>query len=494
MSRASPTYYWHDYETWGTDPRSDRPAQFGGIRTDLELNVVGEPLLLYCKPANDCLPQPDACLVTGITPQRALDLGVCEAEFIALIHEQLAQPATCGVGYNSLRFDDEVTRFALYRNFFDPYAREWQNGNSRWDIIDVVRLTRALRPEGVAWPMREDGSPSFRLEELTAANGIEHAEAHDALADVHATIAVTKLVRARQPRLYAYAAANRDKVSVSRLLDLPRQPLLLHVSRRIPARLGCISPVVALAAHPRNRNSVIVFDLRHDPEPLLDLEPEAVRERLYTAASDLEEGEERVGLKEVHLNKCPVLAPVRTLTGERAQEWGIDLAQADARRRRLLAAAGLRQKLEQVFAANPFPPAADPDQGLYDGFFSDADRQRIDLVRRSAPERLASLGSAFDDPRLPELLLRYRARNWPDSLTAQERAEWERYRLAKLSGVVSGASSITLAEYRARIKELAADPSRTADELQLLEELQTYAQQLVPGAARGENGTQRREG
>ncbi|MGH8474260.1 MAG: exonuclease domain-containing protein, partial [Methylococcales bacterium] len=129
----TPTLYWHDYETFGTDPAWDRPAQFAGLRTGEDLEIIAEPLVLYCKPADDMLPNPEACLITGITPQLASRKGLPEADFIAAIHEQLAQPATCGAGYNSLRFDDEVTRNCLYRNFYDPYAREWQHGNSRWD-------------------------------------------------------------------------------------------------------------------------------------------------------------------------------------------------------------------------------------------------------------------------------------------------------------------------------------------------------------------------
>jgi len=193
------TLYWHDYETFGADPSRDRPVQFAGLRTDLDLNRIGEPLVLYARPANDFLPQPQACLVTGISPQLALERGVPECEFIERILQELARPGTCGAGYNSLRFDDEVTRYTLYRNFHDPYAREWQHGNSRWDIIDLVRTACALRPEGIEWPLREDGLPSFRLEDLTGANGISHGAAHDALADVEATIALARLVRQRQP-------------------------------------------------------------------------------------------------------------------------------------------------------------------------------------------------------------------------------------------------------------------------------------------------------
>ena len=169
------SFYWHDYETFGADPAWDRPVQFAGLRTDADLNVIGDPLVLYARPADDFLPHPMACLITGITPQLALEKGVAECEFIARIHAELAQPGTCAVGYNSLRFDDEITRHTLYRNFFDPYAREWQNGNSRWDIIDLLRTAWALRPEGIEWPRREDGHVSFKLEQLTAANGIAHS-------------------------------------------------------------------------------------------------------------------------------------------------------------------------------------------------------------------------------------------------------------------------------------------------------------------------------
>ncbi|MCP4042374.1 MAG: exodeoxyribonuclease I, partial [Gammaproteobacteria bacterium] len=238
------TMYWHDYETFGTDPMRDRPAQFAGIRTDEDLNIIGEPLVRFCRPAADMLPQPEACLVTGITPRIATDKGVSEAEFIGAVHRELALPGTCGVGYNTIRFDDEITRYALYRNFFDPYAREWQNGNSRWDIIDMARLTRALRPQGMEWPNYADGSPSFRLEDLTAVNGIHHEGAHDALADVHATIGLARLIRDRQPRLFEYIYRQRDKHSVTQKLNLAAKEAVLHVSSMYPREYGCTAIVV----------------------------------------------------------------------------------------------------------------------------------------------------------------------------------------------------------------------------------------------------------
>ena len=283
------SFYWHDYETWGATPRLDRAAQFAGIRTDLDFNIIGRPLMVYARPADDFLPHPEACFVTGLTPQECRDKGVPEAEFFMAIHEELARPGTCALGYNSLRFDDEVTRYGFYRNFIDPYAREWQNGNSRWDLIDVVRLTRALRPDGIEWPTREDGVTSFKLEHLSAANGIAHEGAHDALADVHATIALARLIKEKQPKLFDYAFNNRDKRALAKLLDVRARRPLLHVSGKYPAALGHIATVVPLAVHPTNKNEVVVYDLRVDPEPLLTLDADAVRA-----------GEQRYGVAEQH--------------------------------------------------------------------------------------------------------------------------------------------------------------------------------------------------
>ena len=462
MPAPSPAFfYWHDYETWGANPRVDRAAQFAGLRTDLDFNPLGPPLVLYCRPADDVLPHPDACLITGLTPQRAQADGVIEAEFFAAIHEQLAQPGTCALGYNTLRFDDEVTRHGLYRNFHDPYAREWQGGNSRWDLIDVVRLTRALRPEGIEWPQRDDGETSFRLEHLTAANGIAHGNAHDALADVRATIALAKLVRERQPRLYEFAFGHRDKASAGRLLDLRAREPVLHVSSRYPARLGCLAVVVPLAQHPTQKNGVVVYDLRHDPTPLLSLDADAVRRLVYTATEDLEEGESRIPLKVVHLNKCPVLAPLATLTAEAAERWAIDLEQSRRHREALLAARDLPAKLAQVFGENPYGPASDPDFALYDGLISDEDRRRCEQVRRTPPERLAHLDARFTDPRLGELYFRYRARNWPQTLSALERARWDAWRRARVRDPASG---LTLAEYRKQVARLAIDATLTAEQ------------------------------
>ncbi len=465
------TLYWHDYETWGADPRRDRPAQFAGIRTDTDLNIIGKPLVHYCRPADDILPQPEACLVTGITPQKALAEGLPEAEFMAEIHRQFIQPGTCGVGYNSIRFDDEFTRYGFYRNFFDPYAREWRNGNSRWDIIDMMRLTHALRPDGIQWPKHDDGSTSFRLEDLTEANDIHHGEKHDALSDVQATIDLARLVREKHPRLYNYLFELRDKRRVAAQLNLHQAQMVLHVSSMYPANLGCIAPVLPLAVHPTNKNGIIAFDLRHDPGPLLELGVEEIGQRLFSRSEELPEGVERIPLKTIHINKCPVVAPVNTLTQETAERWQIDLKEAQKNADELQGSPSLVRKIQEVHTAREFTPITDPDQNLYGGgFFSDRDRSLMNEIVLMGPKDLAGTGTQFEDPRLPEMLFRYRARNWPESLDKEERGKWDQFRRNRLSNPEADCG-ITLAQYQKQLARMVIQPKMGDRERKILSAL-----------------------
>ena len=472
------TLYWHDYETWGADPSRDRPSQFAGLRTDLDLNPVGDPLVIYCKPADDVLPQPDACLVTGITPQKAMKEGLIEAEFIARIHNELSQPGTCGVGYNSIRFDDEVTRYTLYRNLYDPYAREWQHGNSRWDIIDMVRLTFALRPEGITWPKYPDGKQSFRLEQLTTANGILHESAHDALSDVEATISLARLIRQQQPRLYDYIFKQRGKRQVAEMLNLQATKPVVHISSMYPSERGCMAVVIPLAKHPKNANGIIVYDLGCDPEPLLSLDEDAIHQRLFTTTADLPEGVERIPLKTIHLNKAPVVVPMNTLGAEAIDRWQLDMAAIESHRQQIIGAAGLKEKIVSVHQRTEFKPITDPDRMLYSGgFFSDADRRRMESIRQQTPSALAKWPLDFDDARLPEMLFRYRARNWPETLSPEESERWSEYHHARLHDTDAGAS-ITLVEYQARLQEL-SDEEEISVAPGLLDELREWPEILT---------------
>ncbi|GAB2195883.1 exodeoxyribonuclease I [Sessilibacter sp. MAH4] len=469
------SFFWHDYETWGATPSKDRPVQFAGIRTDLDLNIIDDPINILCKPTPDFLPHPEACLITGINPLMALEKGLDEREFVSQVHQQLSAPNTCGVGYNSIRFDDEVTRYSLWRNFYDPYEREWKNGNSRWDIIDMVRLCYAIRPEGIEWPTVE-GVVSFKLENLSAANNLIHDAAHDALSDVYATIALAKLIKTKQPKLFDYLFELRDKRKAFELIDVVTTKPLLHVSSRFPAVHGCASLIVPLAMHPKNKNSVICYDLAHNPDSLLKLSADVILEKLYTPTADLAEGETRIALKEVHLNKSPVLATPKLLDESAAQRLNIDLDFCRENWRKLKGHT-LTKKLNDVFSANPFNKSIEAEQSLYDGFIGNSDKSKCEQVRKASGSELASTLIAFEDKRLNDMLLRYRARNFPETLSYEEQELWHSYRVQKLTEPQPGC--LTLDEFHEKVFTLQESGQLSAQKIQLLEDLSNYADMIL---------------
>jgi exodeoxyribonuclease I len=477
-NQAQATIYWHDYETWGVNPQKDHPCQFGGIRTDMELNIISKPLMIFSQIPNDYLPHPGACLVTGITPQQSLRDGLSEAEFIARIHKEFSQPNTCVAGYNNIRFDDEVTRYTLYRNFYDPYAREWQNGNSRWDIIDLLRACYALRPEGIVWPSKEDGSPSFKLEELTQANGIAHQDAHDAMSDVYATIAVAKLVKEKQPKLFNYLFELRQKHKVAELIDCDSLVPFVHVSSKLPAVNGCCTWMVPICYHPTNKNAVIALNLALDPDALFHLSAAQISDKLYTPSELLEAGEQRLPIKLIHINKCPVIAAAKTLNEDNAARLGIDRTVCLNNLNKIKANAELRQKLVDVFLIDSPIRAQDADYALYSGgFFSNQDRATMERIRVADGRELMNNNWQFSDPRLATLLFRYRARNFPTTLDEQEIQNWQRHRQFRLMDKDSPAS-IKMQDYVQQLEFLSQEYAQDPDKLALIKALYRYAENL----------------
>lgn len=476
---SSATLFWYDYESFGTDPQRDKPSQFAGVRTDLSFDIVDEPVTFYCKPSDDCLPQPEACLITGITPQKASALGVCEAEFTRLIHEQLSSPNTCTLGYNNIRFDDELTRNLFYRNFYDPYAREWQNDNSRWDLLDIVRATCALRPDGIEWPLSEEQIPSFRLESLCSANGIEHVNAHDALADVFATIGLARLIRERQPRLFDFFFTHRTKYQAQKLLRLGDFQPVVHVSGMFGADRYCTAVVLPLCQHPQNSNGVVVYDLSKPPDELLELSAEHIRQRLFTRQDQLPEGITRVPLKTVHLNKCPVLAPISVLRECDAQRLNIDLSACQQHIRQIQKAPIITEKIAQVFNEEFAQTNSDPDLMIYSGgFFSRHDKQLMDRIRATPVENLAGLALNFQDNRLPEMLFRYRARNYPHTLNSSEQRRWHQHCKTVMTHPDVG-SALTLQQFQEQVEQLQQSDSQHGPLLvELLQFAKTNANQF----------------
>jgi exodeoxyribonuclease-1 len=469
------SFLWHDYETFGANPMVDRPAQFAAQRTDSELRPIGDPVVCYCAPANDVLPHPAACLITGITPQEALRNGVVETQFAATILAEMMRPGTCSAGYNSIRFDDVITRNLLYRNLRDPYEREYRNGNSRWDLIDLTRMCDALRPGDIEWPMHEPGRPSFRLEDLSSANKIMHEGAHDALADVQATIGWARLLKEKQPRLFEWALSLREQQRAWPLLDPVDPKPVLHSSSRIPAVRGCTTLVLPLAVLPDRPKSVIVFDLMADPAALIHEAADVISDLVFTAASDLPEGVERLPLKTIHSNHVPMLAPAATLRGADPDRIGLDpdrcLRHADQLRRNLT---GIRHKVIEVFNRPYQDDSRDPDLMIYSGgFFSASDRHLMKKVFDVPPADLSSHVWSFQDPRLPLMLFRYRARNHPETLSAEELAAWDTDRYERLINPVDS-RLFGCEEFRLSMAEARQEQAGNSTAQRILDQLDAW--------------------
>ncbi|SEP74295.1 exodeoxyribonuclease I [Basfia succiniciproducens] len=467
------SFFIYDFESFGVNPADDRPAQFAGIRTDKDFNIISDPVMFYCKQTNDYLPAPEAVMVTGITPQECNEKGISEPEFAARILAEFSQPNTCIMGFNNIRYDDEMTRYTFYRNFIDPYEYSWKNGNSRWDLLDLVRACYALRPEGINWPLDEEGMPSFRLEKLTKANGIEHENAHDAMADVYATIAMAKLIKEKQPKLFQFFFENRGKKEIEKWIDTAEMTPLVHVSGMLGNYRGNCTWIAPLAWHPINQNAVIACDLAQNIDDLLNKSAVELRENLYTKKTELEnDGVLPVPLKLVHINKCPIIAPAKTLLPENAQRLGIDRQFCLDNLKKLQKSLDIRDKVIEVFnEEKKFDDSDNVETELYSGFFSKADKNNMAILRTLEPEKLADSGLQFEDKRIPDLLFHYRARHFYKTLNRGEQIKWQKYRRQKLEK--------SAVQFMESLQRLGEENSNHPDKLKLLQQIYDYGIKLL---------------
>lgn len=455
--------------------------QFAGQRTDMQLKPLGKPHNFLIRMTDDVLPEPDAVLITGITPQQTIADGLHEAEFLKLFSDEIATPDTIFVGYNTVRFDDEFMRYTMYRNFYDPYEWQWQNGRSKWDILDVVRMTRALRPDGIEWPFDAKGNPTNRLELLSSLNKLDHANAHDALSDVYATIAVAQLIRKRQPKLFDFLLRMRDKKEVAKLA-MGGQPFV-YTSGKYANEFEKTTVVSTLAEHPQGQGA-LVFDLRYDPTPFTALDPPALAEAMRRRKDD---PGPRLPVKSLKFNRCPAVAPLSVLD-EASQERLKLLPETymnnheklqQVRQELTKGVLEALQIMDKKLQARLLETESDVDARLYDSFFANEDKSHMQSVRTADAETLKTMTPVFKDGRLEALLPLYKARNYPKSMSEDDRAHWEKFRERKLLG---GGETSRAAKYFARLAELAKGESLSAEQHYLLEELQLYGQSILPAS------------
>lgn len=465
------TFFFYDLETSGLNARSQRIMQFAGIRTDEHLRQVGEPINILVKMSDDMLPDPGAIMVTGITPQQTQADGLSEPEFCKLLMDEVFTPDTVTVGFNSVRFDDEFIRHTLWRNFYDPYEWAWSEGRSRWDMLDVVRMTRALRPDGIKWPVDEGGKAVNKLELIASVNGLDHRKAHDALSDVEALIGVAKLIQTNQPKLFEYLLKLRSKNEVAKLVNLENPVPFAYSSGRYDAEHEKTTVAFPLAPGVKP-GSVLVYDLRYDPTPFLNASPTALASVLFAdRATRQSDDYQRLPVKELSYNKCPAVAPLGVMDEAAQQRLHIDMEAVKKHMQLLAEHTAFGGTVKQAFEMRePYAPSTDVEGQLYDGFVNDKDKGRMGAVRAATATELADFHPSFADERLGELLFRYKARSFPDSLSEDEMHAWKTYRAEKLRQQVPG--------YMEQLQKIAA----AGGDSFLLEELQLWAESIMPVA------------
>lgn len=475
------SFFFYDLETSGFSAKANRIMQFAGQRTDIDLKPIGEPVNIFIKMTDDCLPDVDAVLLTGITPQQTLSEGITEFEFLQIFEKEIATPGTIFTGFNTIRFDDEFMRCLHYRNFYDPYEWQWQDGRGKWDMLDVVRMTRALRPDGIEWPFDIHGKATNRLELLTALNKLEHEHAHDALSDVEATINVARLIRNKQTKLFDYLFSMREKKKVAELID--KNEPFVYTSGRYPSEFEKTTVAMQVCGHPNRQGCAIVYDLRHDPTIWKDMTAEQLAEA-WRYKKERDPNEPRLPVKFLSYNHCPAVAPMGVLDQASQERLKIDLPtiqkhaavirQAKDLAGKLCAALELMEKKTQ---SQLVTTEQDVDGCIYDGFFSTEDKSKMSVVRAAAPEELSNIGLTFQDKRLEVLLPLYKARNFPKSLTNEERETWERFRAGRL---INGGQNSKLAKYFARLQDVVQKGGLTGHQEYLIEELKLYAESIMP--------------
>lgn len=468
----SKTFFFYDLETSGLRARESRVMQFAGIRTDMNLNQIGEPYDILVKLNDDVLPSPEALMVTGITPQQTVSDGYTEAEFSKILIEDVFTPDTIAVGFNNVRFDDEFVRHLFWRNFYDPYEWTWKDGRSRWDLLDVVRITRALRPEGIKWPIDSKGAATNRLELITKINDIDHFKAHDALSDVEALIAVTRLIRDKQPQLYNYLLKIRDKNEVKKLVNLDYKQPFVYVSGRFDAEFN--KATVAFPLTSGKNGNIVIYDLRYDPTPFINMNTKDLAKKLYASWEERQtEGFVKLPVKELQYNRVPAVAPLGVLA--QSDGWkkiGLTEDVIAKNKSILLSSPGFAENIRTVFESREeFKKSPDPEAQLYDGFVPDIDKMRIEAVRNANERELADFHPNFTDERLDPLLLHYKARNYPKSLAEEEVLIWEKWRSSKIEAY--------LPSFIKSVQKLSSEIT-DEDKQFVLQELQLWAESIMP--------------
>ncbi|SHH63400.1 exodeoxyribonuclease I [Ferrimonas marina] len=442
MNRVPDYYIWYDFEASTTEVDGIGVTQVALIVTDGNLNEI-ERFEMKCRLGDDIIPHPGAVLVTGHTPQSLAEFP-SDYEVAEKTRELLLKyDGACLAGYNSSNFDDEVMRRWMYRNLMPPYDHEWKMGRSRLDLLPVLRMVHALAPGVFKWPTKEVENPdgtigegvSFKLDQLSGLNGIEHENAHDALADVECLIKISQMIRERVPLVWEAALKCRDWAYNNTIIDGGKPFLMTSPYLNKTNYFGLFMNVASSGKKER-----YVYNLMVDPAQFDGLSEQEIVDLIYSKKEDMPEGIERPGLTKVKTNGVPQVFPTRLPTGEMVlspetmSHCSLDGQAIRANAKALMERRKTWERVVTLLMAKEFDPKPDwPDYDLYSGgFLSRDETHRIEqALSRPIEERVAF---AELDTRVGRIVFLQIGRADPDLFNEEQREQWDRFVREKLSG------------------------------------------------------------
>ncbi|WP_367670487.1 exodeoxyribonuclease I [Sodalis-like secondary symbiont of Drepanosiphum platanoidis] len=422
------TFLFYDYETFGISPSKDRPVQFASIRTNNKFEIIEKPNILYCYPNTDYLPNLESILITGITPKKAQDFGIIESRFAFKIYNIFNVFNTCIIGFNNIKFDDEFTRYLFYRNLLDPYTWSWKNKNSRWDVLKIMHALYALRPNGIYWPYYYNGFPDFKLHSLAKANNIKIINPHNAIYDVLTTIKIIRLAYIKQPIFFKYLYKIRNKEQIKNLIDIKNMIPLVYVPE-IFNKKKIAYLIVPIAWHPKNNNILIIVFLHKKIKNINNLLFNLLNNFFLKNKHKFKNYSYSINF--IYINKCPILAPINILRLEDYNRLNIDKKNCLYNLENLKKKYNSIKNLINYFSNKKIIVSykdKNVDYQLYNNFFNSYDRKMMNKIIITDPKNISLLNIKFYDYRLPELLFKYRARNFPNTLNIKEKSYWINYK------------------------------------------------------------------
>lgn len=418
------SFLFYDYETFGVHTALDKVAQFSSIRTDLSFNIIHKKKNFFCIPPIDYLPDPNAILITKILPQDTYLNGMNEYFFAHKIHNIFIKSNTCIVGFNNLNFDNLVTRNIFYRNCFDPYEWSWKNGNSSWDILNILRAFYIFFPKNIFWPKNPEGHVSFKLSDFTKINNISHLNVHDSFSDVLATVKVAKLLCFYNKKfffkLYCFSQKNNIKNFIRKNSTKP----FFYLSSIFGAKRNNISCMMYLNDHPTNNNLLLLFDLQVDVKKIFLLYRQS--NKFKCTIKDLLSA----GIKIIYLNKSPMFFKYSSISEKECQRLKLDYIRFQKSFFLLFQHKYIKKWILSIFlnSTNRYPLVSDNiDLMLYHNFFNDKDKLLLNILHQESPKNWNIRNIKFLDARLYKIIFRLRARNFPDSLSLLEKKKWKKH-------------------------------------------------------------------